>query len=128
MSSVLSRTSACSYHGLNSSWHGFHQPLAVGRCNGAPSLLHGYLCLLQSGRPTSSHSLLRDSPNIFDGIKIQRVCHPRQDLYSIRDKPLIVLVLVDLALWAGAKSCLNVNSSPPNSCSAVGSRKCFKTS
>ena len=48
-----------------------------------------------------------------------------------RDRTGIPLVVkhfsVDSALWAGAKSCWNVNSSLPNSCSAVGSRKCSKT-
>ncbi len=98
MHSILGWASFFMNYLINVAWHGGNQPVALLRCNGSPGCFDSGLqviCIVGSG---VSHVPLDNTPWIFYGVQVRRVCWP----ITVTSWSLNQL-LVPLTVWAGAK-------------------------
>ena len=74
MHSVLDWGFFCMNYCINAAWYGIDQHLTLLRCYGSPGCLDSGLQLVCIVGPRVSHLPLDNTPYIFYGVQIRRVC------------------------------------------------------
>ena len=87
MHSVLGWGSFCISYCINAERNGVNQPLALLRGYGSPGCLDSGLQLVCIVGPRVSHLPLDNTPYIFYGVQIRRVCWPIKQSNLIFNKP-----------------------------------------